>query len=136
MFPQDDDMISEEDETETIPEDDNEVIDDVPEDKDKEIIPDDGQEVIPEDNDDLEVISNNVSTINDDNVDYSKIIGLVVLLSIMIAGFVIFKKFKESGFKNTLLKQKSQQHQSTKKKIIIPFEEKLCINIKTIFENK
>ena len=127
-FPQDeDDVISEEDQTENIPED---VVEDIPEDDDKEIIPDVGQKVIPED--DVEVTSNNVSMINDDKVDYSKIAGLVVLLSAMIAGFVIFKKFKESGFKNVLKKQKLQQHQSAKKKkIIISFDEKLHIDIKS-----
>ena len=137
--PQDDDVISEEDEIETIPEDDNEVIDDVPEEDDKEI-PDDGQEIIPED--DIEIIPNNdtidnisidVATVNGNNdVDYSKIAGLIVLLTLMIAGFVIFKKFRESGFKNTLLKQKPlQQRQSAKKKILIPFDEKLHVRIKT-----
>ena len=130
-FPQDeDDVISEEDEIENVPEDDNEVIEDVPEEDDKEIIPDDGQEVIPED--DVEITSNDVSMINNDKVDYSKIAGLVALLSVMIAGLVIFKKFRESGFKNTLLKQKQpQQYQSAKKKFIVPFDEKLYIHIKT-----
>ena len=131
-FPQDDNKISEEDETETVPEDDNEVIDDVTEEEDTEIIPDDGQEVIPED--DVEITSNDISIRDNDNdVDYSKITGLVILLSVMIAGFVIFKKFRESGFKNTLLKQKPlQQHQSAKKKkILISFDEKLHIDIKS-----
>jgi len=129
-FPQDDDgIILEEDEIEIVPEDD-EVIDDVIEDDDKEV-PDDGQEVIPEDNGDVEIISNDVTVVNNDKVDYSKIAGLGVLLIVMIAGFVIFKKFKESGSKNTL-KQKSPQHQSAKKKkIIIPFNEKLHIDIKS-----
>jgi len=126
-FPQDeDDVISEEDEIETVPEDD-EIIDDIPEEDDKEL-PDDGTEVIPED--DVEIISNDIPVVNNDKVDYSKIVGLVILLSSMITGFVIFKKFRESGFKNTL-KQKPQQHQSTKKKIIIPFDKKLYIDIKS-----
>ena len=131
IFPQDEDVISEEAEVEIIPEDDNEVIDDITEDDDTEIIPDDGQEVISED--DVEITSNDVSTINNDKVDYSKIVGLVILLSVMIAGFVIFKKFRESGFKKTLLKQKpSQQYQSAKKKkIIIPFNDKLHIDIQS-----
>jgi len=134
-FPQDeDDIILEEDEIENIQEDGNEVVDDVHEEDGKEL-PDDEQEIIPED-DDVEITSNDVVTVDDDKVDYSKIVGLVVLLSVMITGFVVFKKFKESGFKNTLLKQKPQQHQSTKKKIIIPFDEKLGIDIKTIIENK
>ena len=98
-FPQGDDVISEEDEIETAP-DDDEVIDDVSEDDDKEIIPDDGTEVIPEDdveitpnNDRIDDILNDTIT-NDDTADYSKIAGLAVLLISMITGFVIFKKFK------------------------------------------
>jgi len=133
-----DDYISEED-VDTIPEDeiDNDV---VPEEDDDKEFPDDGQEVIPED--DIEIIPNNdtidnisidVATVNGNNdVDYSKIAGLIVLLTLMIAGFVIFKKFRESGFKNTLLKPKPlQQRQSAKKKILIPFDEKLHVRIKT-----
>ena len=128
-FPQDD-VISDKDEIEIISEYDNEVIDDVTEeDKDTEIIPDDDIEVIP--HDDMEIIPNDIPVINDNTVDYSKIVGLAVLLSVMITGFVIFKKFRESGFKNTLLKQKPQQHQSEKKKIIVPFDEKLHIDIKS-----
>ncbi|MGI9567822.1 MAG: hypothetical protein ACR2LL_12530 [Nitrosopumilus sp.] len=128
-FPQDDDIVSEEDEIETASEDDK-VIDDIPEEEDKEIITDNDIEVIPED-DDVEITSNDVTVVNNEKVDYSKIAGLVVLLSIMIAGFVIFKKFRESGLKNTLLKQKPpQQHQSAKKKkILIPFDDKLHIGI-------
>ncbi len=84
-FPKDDDIISEEDEIEIVPEDD-EVIDDVPEEDDKDI-PDDGQEIIPED-DDVEITRNDISTINNDKVDYSKIAGLVVLLSVMITGLL------------------------------------------------
>ena len=126
-FPQDDDIISEEDKIETVPEED-EVIYDVPEDDDREL-PDDRTEIIPED--DIELVSNDI-IVNDDKVDYSKIAGLVILLTVMITGFVIFKKFRESGFKNTLLKPKpSQQRQSAKKKILIPFDEKLHVRIKT-----
>ena len=124
-LPQSDDIILEEDEIEILPEDD-EVIDDVPEEDDIEI-PDEGQEIIPED--DAEVISKDTVIVNDDKIDYSKITGLVILLSVMIAGFIIFKKFKESGFKNILKKQKPEQYQSAKKKIIIPFDDKLYINI-------
>ncbi|WP_316504814.1 hypothetical protein [Nitrosopumilus sp.] len=132
-FPQDDDVILEEDEIKNVPEDD-EVSDDVTEEDNTEMLPEDGQEIIPEDNDDVEITSNDVTVINDDKVDYSKIVGLIVLLSVMIAGFIVFKKFRESGFKNTLLKQKlSQQHQSTKnKEIIISFDDKLHIDIKSL----
>ncbi|WP_316504456.1 hypothetical protein [Nitrosopumilus sp.] len=94
-----------------------------------EIIPDDEQEVIPEDDVDVEITSNDVTVENSDKVDYSKIVGLGVLLSAMITGFFIFKKFKESGFKNTL-KQKPQQHK-TKNKTTISFDEKLHVRIKT-----
>jgi len=131
IIPEDDVEINSEDEI------DNDV---VPEEDDDKEFPDDGQEVIPED--DIEIIPNNdtidnisidVATVNGNNdVDYSKIAGLIVLLTLMIAGFVIFKKFRESGFKNTLKQKLPQQHQSTKKKkIIIPFDEKLHIDIKS-----
>jgi len=126
-FPQDDEIISEEDEIETVPEDDNEVIDDVPRDDEKETIPDDGQEVIPED--DVEVTSNDVSVINNDKVDYSKIAGLVVLLSVMIAGFVIFKRFRENGFKSGFQKTLQKKPQHTVRRIIF-FDDILRIDIK------
>ena len=122
-----DDVISEEDKIENVPVDDNEVIDDIPE-YDKEIIPGDGQEVIPEDNDDVEITPNDVTVVNNDKVDYSKIAGLVILLSVMITGFVIFKKFRESRFKN-ILKQKPQQHQA--RNVIISFNDRLHIDIKS-----
>jgi len=67
-----------------------------------------------------------------DNVDYSKIAGLVVLLVVMITVFVIFKKFKESGFDTGLknkLKKKQQQHTV---KEIVAFDDKLHIDITTL----
>lgn len=70
-----------------------------------------------------------------DNVDYSKIAGLVVLLVVMITIFVVFKKFKESGFdtglKNTL-KKKQQQHTV---KEIVAFDDKLHIDIMTLTDD-
>ena len=125
-FPQDHGVILEEDEIKIVLEDDQ-IIDDVPEEDDKEI-PDNGQEIIPEE--DVEVISKDTVMTNNNEIDYSKIVGLVVLLTIMIVGFTIFKKFRESGFKNILKQKPSQQHNSAKKKkIIVPFDEKLHIDI-------
>ena len=135
IIPPDDD-ISQDDDVDTVPEDD----DLIPEEDDKEL-PDDGTEVIPEDdveitpnNDEkIDNISNDIIT-NDDQVDYSKIGGLAVLLIVMIAGFLVFKRFRESRFKNILKKQKPQQRQPIKK-IIIPFDEKLHIDIKIKYDN-
>lgn len=129
-FPKDDEIISEEDEIEIVSEDD-EVIDDVPEENDKDI-PDDGHEIIPEN--DVEVISNDTVIVND-KVDYSKIFGFVVLLSVMIVGFAIFKRFRESGFKNILKQKPLQQHQSVKKKFITQFDDKLHVDIWILNDN-
>ena len=134
-FPQDDDIISEEDEIETVPED---VVDDVTEEDDKEL-PDDGQEVISDDdvknvsnNDGIDNIQNDDVIVNDNNkVDYSKIVGLAVLLIVMIAGFVIFKKFKDSGFKNGLQKTLQKKPQHAVKRTIF-FDDTLHIDIKTV----
>jgi len=137
-FPQNNDVILEEDEIETVPEDYEVIL----EENDTEIIPDDGINVIPEE-DDVEITPNNDESIdnisddtitNDDEIDYSKIVGLVVLLSVMIAGFAIFKKLRESGFKNTLKQKPKQQHQSAKK-MIMSFDEKLHINIQILNDN-
>ena len=77
-----------------------------------------------------------VQSDDDDVVDYASIVGLVVLLGIMIAGFVVFKKFKESGFriglKKTSKKKRHQQQQQQTVKKIIQFDNKLQIDIKTI----
>jgi NAD/NADP transhydrogenase beta subunit len=71
-----------------------------------------------------------------DNVDYSKIAGLVVLLVVMITIFVVFKKFKESGFdtglKNKLKKKQQQQHTV---KEIVAFDDKLHIDITTLTDD-
>jgi hypothetical protein len=72
------------------------------------------------------------NTIQSNDIDYAKIAGLVVLLVVMIAVFLVFKKFKESGFKTELkktLKKKQQQHIV---KEIVSFDDKLHIDIKTI----
>ena len=71
----------------------------------------------------------------DDGIDYSEIVGLVVLLVVMIAVFVIFKRFKESGFKTgfkNTLKKKRQQHTV---KETVQFDDKLHIDIKTITDD-
>ena len=70
-----------------------------------------------------------------DNVDYSKIPGLVVLLIAMVAVFVVFKKFKESGFNTGLknkLKKKQQQHIV---KEIVAFDDTLHIDITTLTDD-
>ncbi len=88
-----------------------------------DVVPADGSIVVDD------IITNPTQS---DDVDYSKIAGLVALLVVMIAFFVVFKKFKESGFntglKNTL-KKKRQQHTV---KEIVQFDDKLHIDIKTI----
>ncbi|WP_316506092.1 hypothetical protein [Nitrosopumilus sp.] len=107
---------------------DDDIVDDndpIPEDNELEVIPDD------DDNDVTDNVSDDTDVVSDDNVaDYTKIGGLVILLVVMIAGFVIFKRFRESGFKNTLLKRKPRQHQV--KKAVIPFDDKLHIDIKSL----
>ena len=72
------------------------------------------------------------NTIQSDDVDYSKIAGLVVLLVVMITVFVVFKKFKESGFKTELKKTLMKKQQQYAVKEIISFDDKLHIDIKTI----
>jgi len=72
------------------------------------------------------------NTIQSDDVDYTKIAGLAVLLVVMIVVFVIFKKLKESGFKTGLkntLKKKQQQYTV---KEIVSFDDKLHIDITTL----
>lgn len=102
-----------------VPADDDIVVDDVVDDV-----------VVPADDDDDNVSVDN--TVQSDDVDYAKITGLVVLLVVMIAVFVVFKKFKESGFKTGLkktLKKKQQQHTV---KEIVQFDDKLHVDIKTL----
>lgn len=91
--------------------------------------------------DDDEIVVDDVVTADDDEIvnstqsdnNYSKIAGFVVLLVVMIVCFVVFKKFKESGFKigikKTLKKKQQKQH---KVKEIVQFDDKLHIDIKTL----
>jgi len=95
-FPQDEDIISEENEIETVPGDD-EVIDDVTEEDDKEIILDNDIEVIPEDNvfdNVIDIVSDNDIESNDIKIDYANMIGFVTLCVVMIVAYTFFKKFK------------------------------------------
>ena len=113
MVPADDDIV---------------VVDDVVPADDDIVVVDD---VVPA-YDDIVVVDDVVPAYDD---NYSKIAGLVVLLVVMIAGFVVFKKFKESGFKTGLkktLKKKQQQH---KVKETIQFDDKLNIDIKTLTDD-
>ena len=130
-FPED--MVTADDDTvvvdDVVPADDDTVVVDdvVPADDDTVVVDD----VVPADDD--TVVVDDVVPADDDN--YSKIAGLAVLLVVMIAGFVVFKKFKESGFKTGLkktLKKKQQQH---KVKEIIQFDNKLNIDIKTLTDD-
>jgi len=93
---------------------------------------DDDHVVTDQSDDDVDDILADNPVQSDVIVDYSKIAGLVVLLVVMIAVFVVFKKFKESGFKTELkntLKKKQQKHTI---KEIVSFDDKLHIDIKTI----
>ena len=130
VVPADDDNVVVDD---VVPADDDVVVVDddvIPADDDDVVVDDD---VVPAD-DDVVVVDDDVIPADDD-VDYSNIAGLVVLLVVMITGFVVFKKFKESGFKTGLkktLKKKQQQH---KVKEIIQFDDKLNIDIKTLTDD-
>jgi len=120
----------------TFPENDDEVFQDDNDDDDivviNDVIPVDDDHVVPhQSEDDVDNIPVDNTVQSDDDDDYSKIAGLAVLLVVMIAGFVVFKKFRESGFKtglkNTL--KKKQQHTA---KETVQFDDKLHIDIKTI----
>jgi len=91
----------------------------------------DNDDVTSLDGDNIPVVNNDVQS--DDDV-YVKITGLGILLVAMIAVFLAFKKFKESGFKtglkNTL--KKKQQHTT---KETVQFNDKLHIDIKTITDD-
>jgi len=120
----------------TFPENDDEVFQDDNDDDDivviNDVIPVDDDHVVPhQSEDDVDNIPVDNTVQSDDDDDYSKIAGLAVLLVVMIAGFVVFKKFRESGFKTGLkntLKKKQQQHTV---KGTIQFDDKLYIDIKT-----
>ena len=113
--------------------DDSVVDDDVVSDDDVVI-----DDIVPDDDSIVDVVPDDDSIVNptqSDDIDYSKIAGLVILLIAMIAVFVVFKKFKESGFKTGLkntLKKKRQQHTV---KEIVSFDDKLHIDIKTITDD-
>ena len=125
---EDTDVISEEDDVEIILDD---VVDIIPEDNDI-IISDDDAEIIPKD--DVEISSEDNTPGNNDKVDHVNMVGLAVLLVVMIIVFVIFKKFKDGKIKMDSMKKKLKKT-STAKKSTIQFEEKLCIDIKTLTEN-
>jgi len=88
----------------------------------------DNDDVTSVDGDNIPVANNDVQS--DDDV-YVKITGLGILLVAMIAVFVVFKKFKESGFKTGFKKTLKKKQQHTAKEII-QFNDKLHIDIKTI----
>ncbi|WP_316505414.1 hypothetical protein [Nitrosopumilus sp.] len=129
-FPQDDDIISEEDEIKSIPEEDK-IIGDVPDD-DKEIIPDDDK-VIPEDNV-IDIVSDNDIESNDNKIDYTNMIGFVTLLVVMVAAYAFFKKLKDEKIKMKSVK-KTLKKTKTVKENTIQFEEKLHIDIKTVTDD-
>jgi len=132
----------------TFPDEDDEAPnnDDIVVNDDMDSVDDDIVQIVPNnddavDNDDVTSVdgenipvannNNDVQSDDEDN-DYVKIAGLGILLIAMIAGFVVFKKLKESGFKTGLkktLKKKQQQHTI---KEIIQFNDKLHIDIRTI----
>jgi len=131
----------------TFPDEDDEAPnnDDVVVNDDIDSVDDDIVQIVPNndgaiDNDDATLVDgDNIHVANNDNVqsddednNYVKIAGLGILLVAMIAGFVVFKKLKESGFKTGLkktLKKKQQQHTT---KETVQFNDKLHIDIKTI----
>lgn len=118
--------------------------DEIPND-DMEIIPDDeiGNDVVPKDDDTevisednvVEIIPDDSIKVNDDSIDYTKIGGLVILLVVMIAGFVVFKKLKEGKLEMRSMKKTLKKTKNVKKKTIISFEEKLHIDIKTLTDD-
>jgi len=93
---------------------------------------DDDHVVTDQSDDDVDDILADNPVQSDVIVDYSKIAGLVVLLVVMIAVFVVFKKFKESGFKTELKKTLKKKQQQYTVKEIVSFDDKLHIDIKTI----
>ena len=93
---------------------------------------DDDHVIIDQSDDDVDDILADNPVQSDVIVDYSKIAGLVVLLVVMIAVFVVFKKFKESGFKTELKKTLMKKQQQYTVKEIVSFDDKLHIDIKTI----
>jgi len=128
-FPADDDMVQADDDIVA----DDIVADDIVAD---DIVADDivADDIVADD-DMVQTDDDNANPTQLDNIDYSKIAGLVVLLVVMIAIFVVFKKFKESGFETGLkktLKKKQQQHTV---KEIVSFDDKLHIDITTLTDD-
>jgi len=129
-FPSDDDVV---------PANDDIVVDDIVVDDivvDDIVVDDIVVDDIVVDDDMIQADDDNANPTQLDNVDYSKIAGLVVLLVVMITIFVVFKKFKESGFdtglKNKLKKKQQQQHTV---KEIVAFDDKLHIDITTLTDD-
>ena len=81
-----------------------------------------------------EMIIKNLS--QQDDTDYSKIVGLAVMLIVMIAGFVFFKKLKEGELKMNSMKKTLKRKTKITKKTPISFEEKLHIDIKTLTDDE
>ena len=131
----------------TFPDEDNEVPDnndDIVVNDDVDSVDDDIVHVVPDNddvinNDDVTLVDDDIGNIpvaNNDDVQsdddgYVRIVGLGILLVVMIAGFVVFKKLKESGFKTGIKKTLKKKQQYTAKEII-QFNDKLHIDIKTI----
>jgi len=70
-----------------------------------------------------------------DDIDYSKIVGLAVMLIVMMTGFVLFKKLKEGKLKMNSTRKNLKKKTKITKKTIISFEEKLHIDIKTLTDD-
>jgi len=93
---------------------------------------DDDHVITDQSDDDVDDILADNPVQSDVIVDYSKIAGLVVLLVAMIAVFVVFKKFTESGFRTGLKKTLMEKQRQYTVKEIVSFDDKLHIDIKTI----
>jgi len=100
---------------------------------DEDLIQAEEEDVVVPDEYDIDNISANDTT-QSDNIDYVKITGLAVLLIVMIAGFVVLKKFKESGFKTGIKKTLKKKQQHTVKETI-QFDDKLHIDIKAMTDD-
>jgi len=122
-----DDVIPDDDDMEIISEDeiDNDVVS-----KDDDII-----EIISDEEDVIEIISVDDIEVSDDSIAHAKIGGLVILLVVMIAGFVVFKKLREGKLRMNSMKKTLKKTKIVKKKTIISFEEKLHIDIKTLTDD-
>ena len=115
-----------------IPDDDMEIISHDEIDNDV-ISKDEDMKVISENDDAVEIISDDNIKVNDNSIDYAKISGLVILLAVMIAGFVVFKKLREGKLEMNSMKKTLKKTKTVKKSI--SFEEKLHIDIKTLTDD-